>query len=230
MTRSNPTLCSEISSELLISHIGHDFNNLFSIIIGGLSLLRDEIPTEAWNEELQVTYEDILSATRDATTLVDQLNSWAGRQLLNPTTTELNQLLQDLEAVLEYGLCRNLRLDLDLHPQPLPAFIDSEALQQCLVLLMSNARDALPEGGHLEIRSRPGPRIEIQDHGEGMSSETLRRCTEPFFTTRKTSGRQGLGLAVASGFVRASGGQLEIQSEPGTGTQISLALPAPENS
>ncbi len=220
----------EFPVERLIEHIGHDFNNLFSIIIGGLSLLRDEIPADAWNNDLQITYEDILSATRDGTELIEKLNTWAGRQLLVPALTDVNRLLLDLKPVLEYSLGRNLRLVLDLHPEPLPALVDTGALHQCLGHLLSNAREAMPNGGILEISSCPGPCIEIRDQGEGMSQDTLRQCTQPFFTTRKASGKQGLGLAVVTGFARASGGRLEIHSEINSGTRARLVLTTAENS
>ncbi len=229
MTDKIQDLPGEIPAEKLVAHIGHDFNNLFSVIIGGLSLLRDEIPPEAWNEDLQATYEDILSAALDATPLVEQLNTWAGRQLLNPAPTDINQILLDLEPLLKYSLGRNLNLEINLHPHPLPVFVDSDALQQSLVHLLANAREAMPDGGSMEISSVPGPRIEIRDWGEGMSAETLHRCTQPFFTTRKAGGKQGLGLAMVAGFAQASGGQLDISSTPGVGTRVCLLLAASEN-
>ncbi len=226
MNQSSPNPPTEFPNSALVSHLGHDFNNLFSIIIGGLSLMRDEIPEQAWNSELQTTYEDILSATRDATTLIEQLNTWAGHQFLTPTSLDVNQLLKDLEPLLEYTIGQKLDLTLNLHSEPLPAFVDSDALQQCLAHLLTNAREAMPSGGSLELRSSPGPCIEIIDQGQGMSEETLRQCREPFFTTRKSKGKRGFGLAVVDGFTRASGGLMSIESELGSGTHVKLVLPA----
>ena len=225
MNQSSPIPPDDFSNSALISHLGHDFNNLFSIIIGGLSLMRDEIPEHVWNSELQTTYEDILSATRDATTMIEQLNSWAGHQFLTPTPIDVNQLLMDLEPLLEYTIGQKLDLQLNLHPEPLPAFVDSDALQQSLAHLLTNAREAMPNGGSLQLRSSPGPCIEVLDQGQGMSEETLRQCREPFFTTRKSNGKQGMGLAVVDGFTRASGGAMSIESELGTGTHVKLLLP-----
>ncbi len=229
MTDNIQDPASGIPAEKLIEHISHDFNNLFSVIIGGLSLLRDEIPSAAWNEDLQITYEDILSAARDATTLVEQLNTWAGRQLLVPAPADVNQILLNLEPLLKYSLGRELNLKLSLHPDPVLAFVDAEALQQSLLHLLFNAREAMPDGGALEISSAPGPCIEIRDRGEGMSVDTLRQCTQPFFTTRRTDGKQGLGLAIVAGFAKASRAQLDIKSELGVGTKVCLLLVAAEN-
>jgi signal transduction histidine kinase len=225
MDQNNPNPPGDYSNSALISHLGHDFNNLFSIIIGGLSLMRDEIPEHDWNSELQTTYEDILSATRDASTLITQLNAWAGHQFLTPTSIDVNQLLMDLEPLLEYTIGQKLDLRLNLHPDPLPAFVDSDALQQCIAHLLTNAREAMPNGGSLELRSSPGPCIEVLDQGLGMSDETLRQCKQPFFTTGKSNGKQGFGLSVVDGFTRASGGALSIESELGAGTHVKLLLP-----
>ncbi len=220
----NDTLTS-IPVKTLIAHMGHDLNNLFSVIIGGLALMKADIPAQEWNQELQITYEDILCATQEAATRMKQLNTWAGRQPMSPTDSNLNEILSDTAAALHHLKAGPVQLQLDLYPQAVHAVVDPQALNQTLQLLLANGLESMPNGGKLMIRTLPGPCIEIQDEGEGMSSETLRLCTRPFYSTRKTAGHHGLGLAIASGFARASKGYLSIDSEPSTGTRIRLFLP-----
>ena len=205
-----------MSAPLLVRRMGHDFNNLFSIILGGLSLLREEIPASAWGADLDEVYDDVVSATREAADVIAQLTAWAGRQALNPRPTERalpGAITVSLEA-----------------PGPAPiASVDPVRLQHALMELAANARDAMPDGGTLVIalgtNGGGAPSLTVADDGVGMSAEVLARCTEPYFTTRQDAQHRGTGLSVVDGFARASGGQLRITSAPGTGTRVSLTLP-----
>ena len=218
-----------MSAPLLVRRMGHDFNNLFSIILGGLSLLREEIPASAWGADLDEVYDDVVSATREAADVIAQLTAWAGRQALNPRPTDLEQLARDMAPMLERALPGSITVSLEA-PGPAPvASVDPARLQQALMELAANARDAMPDGGTLVIalgtNGGGAPSLTVADDGVGMSAEVLARCTEPYFTTRPDAQHRGTGLSVVDGFARASGGQLRITSAPGTGTRVSLTLP-----
>jgi len=218
-----------MSAPLLVRRMGHDFNNLFSIILGGLSLLREEIPESAWEPDLDEVYDDIVSATREAADVIAQLTAWAGRQALSPQPTDLERLAREVAPMLERALPDSIAVTLECSARAPLANVDPARLQHALMELAANARDAMPGGGRLLIAvgvdDGGAASLSVVDDGEGMSAETLAHCTEPYFTTRPDPSHRGTGLSVIDGFARASGGRLRVASEPGAGTRVSLTLP-----
>jgi signal transduction histidine kinase len=216
-----------VSPTALVRQLGHDFNNLFSIVLGGLSLLREELPDSAWNAETRDVYDDIVSATREAADVIVQLTAWAGRQALEPEDTDLNDLIGDLVPLLERALPDGVTLETELGSGPVLAVVDRFRLQHAVTELVANARDAMAEGGQLRIITsrEPGPTVQVVDTGEGMDEQVLARCTSPYFSTRRNDSRRGMGLSVVDGFARASHGKLSIDTRPGHGTRVRLELP-----
>ncbi len=216
----------------LIGHLGHDFNNLLGVIRGGLSLLREEIPSSAWDPETRAVFEDVVSASQDAAEVVIKLTSWAGLQMLTPRATDLNATVAGIETLLARALPREVKLELDLDSDPVTAWVDPERLGESLLSLVSNSGDAMPHGGVVVISTRRGdaPSIRVRDTGVGMTPETLQHCREPYYSSRADREHKGLGLSVVDGFARRSAGHLEILSTPGEGTEARLVLPSAEAS
>jgi len=211
----------------LVRRMGHDFNNLFSVILGGLSLLREELADTAWNDEVDEIHADVVSAAREAAEVMARLTAWAGRQALEPRRVDLASLVQALAARLAPALPAGVALHAPYAGAPVHAWADPSALEQAVLELAWNARDAIESGGSIGIEAIAGaqPAIRVTDSGAGMSGEVLNACRQPYFTTRQGDGRRGLGLSVVDGFARACGGRLELDSAPGAGTRALLALP-----
>ena len=222
-----------LSATLLVRRMGHDFNHLFSVILGGLGLLREELPASAWNAELDEVYEDITSAAREAADVMAQLTAWAGRQALAPRDTDLGRFVRELAPLLRRALPETITLSVPDPREPVIALVDPARLQGAVMELAANARDALAGGGTLvlaaSLHEETGPCITVSDDGEGMTPAVRARCTEPYFTTCTDGTRRGTGLSVVDGFARASGGRLLIASAPGEGTRIALHLPPSMN-
>jgi two-component system cell cycle sensor histidine kinase/response regulator CckA len=224
----------------LAGGIAHDFNNLLTAILGATEAVaaQEGLSTEAQEELAQIR----ASAERGAT-LVRQLLAFGRQQTLQPRVLAVNDVLSGIAAMLRRLLGSRVRLELALE-QPGPHIrVDPTALDQVLINLAVNARDAMPQGGVLTLRSghitlyQPLPRgpetippgryvmIEVQDTGTGIAPENLPRIFEPFFTTRREQGGTGLGLATVHGIVRQSDGFRGVESEPGTGTRLRVYLP-----
>ena len=218
-----------VDASVLVRRLGHDFNNLFSVVLGGLTLLREELPGSAWTTDTQEVYDDIVSATREAADVVAQLTAWAGRQALSPESTDLNAMARELVPLLERALPDGIEVVLDLHASPVMANVDRGRLQHAITELVANARDAMDGGGRLTITTEPEPwpTIHVADTGDGMDPLVLAQCTAPYFSTRSNGTRRGMGLSVVEGFARASDGGLLLASEPGRGTRISIRLSPP---
>jgi two-component system, cell cycle sensor histidine kinase and response regulator CckA len=216
--------------------IAHDFNNLLTAITGFAELLLDRLDGqgEALNE-----VEEIRKAAERAAALTRQLLTFSRRQTLNPAEVDVNHLIADLEGMMCRLVGQGIDIELGLE-QGLPAiWIDASQLEQILVNLVVNARDAMPEGGRLTITTAragtPGDRpaedapplvsLTVEDSGVGMSPEVKEHVFEPFFTTKPPGKGTGLGLATVYGIVRQSGGEIEVDSEPGRGTRVEIRLP-----
>jgi signal transduction histidine kinase len=227
MTDVPPPEPSDFDATTLVRRMGHDFNNLFSIILGGMSLLREEIPESAWNQGSEEIYADIVSATREAAAVIVQLNAWAARQSIEPRNANVNDVATRAADLLRRALPDSVQLELRLESEPVVAWFDQALLLDAILELAANARAAMPNGGTLTVATcRHNPLgISIIDTGSGMDESTLRRCKQPYFTTRDSATHRGLGLSVIDGFMRASDAQLCIDSNPGEGTCISLQLP-----
>jgi two-component system cell cycle sensor histidine kinase/response regulator CckA len=224
----------------LAGGVAHDFNNLLTAIIGAADAIagREGIDT--------ATHEDVAairaSAGRGAA-LVRQLLAFGRQQALTPSLQDLNAVITDLAAVLRRVLPSSVRLELALEQPGAQVLVDPTALDQVLLNLSVNGRDAMPSGGTLTLRTdrltlrRALPRgtdtippgdyalIEVQDTGRGIAPEVLPHIFEAFFTTRRELGGSGLGLSTVHGIVRQSDGFLAVDSEPGLGTRMRVYLP-----
>ena len=224
----------------LAGGVAHDFNNLLTAILGAADALASEpaLGAEARDDLAQIR----ASAARGGA-LTRQLLAFGRRQTLQPQVLAVNDVLRGMAGLLRRLLGSRVRLELALDQPGLSVRADPMALDQVVLNLAVNARDAMPEGGVLTLHSghmtlhRPlvrGPEtippgryvmIEVQDTGVGIPPDVLAHIFEPFFTTRREQGGTGLGLATVHGIVRQSDGFLGVESTPGTGTRLRVYLP-----
>lgn len=209
--------------------VAHDFNNLLAAITGNLYLLEQE---SSLSERGQRFAARAASAAERGATLTHRLLAFARLQPLTPSAIDVDAFIRDLADLIEYSVGKDVAVTLDLDAGGACAWVDRGQLENALLNLAINARDAMPEGGTLRLISRYEPdgnavSIEVADTGVGMSPETRERVFEPFFTTKGGSG-SGLGLSIVYGFVKQSGGDVQIHSVPGQGTSFLLHLPACE--
>jgi len=211
----------------LTGGVAHDFNNLLAAITGNLYLLEQE---SQLSERGQRFAARASSAAERGATLTRRLLAFARLQPLTPSAVDVDAFIRDLADLIEYSVGDNVTVTLDLDACDACAWVDRGQLENALLNLAINARDAMPEGGTLHLISRydqasDAVSIEVTDDGVGMSPETRDRVFEPFFTTKGGSG-SGLGLSIVYGFVKQSGGDIHITSAPGEGTTFLLHLPA----
>lgn len=222
----------------LTAGLAHDFNNLLQVVNGNLEL----VSAVADNPERVKRYAAAAqSAAERGAKLTRQLLAFARKTRLEPRPLDLATLVGEFSDLIETSV--NGQVDIHLHlSADLPnVVVDPDQLEMALLNIVNNARDAMPDGGPVTIATErrtleeetagdltPGDYVvlSIADQGHGMSAATLERSTEPFFTTKGVGKGTGLGLAMASGFARQSGGRLEIQSAIGDGTTIRLLFPA----
>ncbi|MBV1686914.1 hybrid sensor histidine kinase/response regulator [Novosphingobium sp. G106] len=212
----------------LTGGIAHDFNNLLTVVMGNLDRA---LRHAGGNEAIERSLKNALSATDRAALLTDQLLTFARKQKLNVSTQDINEVVSDVCSMIEHTSGGNISLVSELDARPLPVSVDYNQLQSALLNLAINARDAMPRGGQLEIgtRRRDGQvSIWVADTGAGMDAETLNKATEPFFTTKPLGEGTGLGLSQVYGFVTQAGGTMNIVSEPGKGTIVTLSFPCAE--
>ena len=223
----------------LTGGIAHDFNNILAIILGNVELLQVYLPKDAYIGEI---IETVLRATLHGKDLTGHLLAFSRRRLLNPQPVDVNALVADIVRLLGRTLGATIRITTATSHEAGVAFVDPSALEAAVLNVALNARDAMPDGGTLTIRTstvdvteapttdddpRPGSYalLAIEDTGRGMTSEIVARAFEPFFTT-KTGGRgTGLGLSMVYGFAKQSGGTVTLASEPGRGTTVAMLLP-----
>ena len=217
----------------LAGGLAHDFNNLLATISLTAELARQQTGAEAVDDALQ----HILSATASATALTSQLLVFSRQQDLVPRPVDVDAQVSALSEILDRTLGDDVRLELDLGGVP-PVVFDATQLDQVLLNLALNARDAMPHGGVLSVTTRrlddpssPGRdvvELRVSDTGTGMTPEVRERVFEPFFTTKEPGRGTGLGLAMVYGAVRSAGGLVSVYSEPGIGTAVSVRLPPGE--
>jgi len=210
--------------------IAHDFNNLLTPIVGGLGIVtrRNELDPGA-----RRLIESALSASRRAAKLTGQLLAFSRRQKMQIAPVDLVALFAEIGPLLEQSAGPAIEIRIDVADDARCAATDANQLELALLNLLLNARDAMPQGGLVNISARRRERrrggamvdIEVRDDGEGMPAHVLRRATEPFFTTKGSGSGTGLGLAQVHGIVSQSGGTMTIRSEPGDGTVVTLSLP-----
>ena len=211
----------------LTGGLAHDFNNLLTIITGNLAALRDKLPAHQGFEDY---LDPALSAARRGTELIRRLLTFSRQQPLAPSPVEVGALVHDMTPLLARSLTERITMRLDLPTEKLYALVDPHQLENALLNLAINARDAMPAGGTLTLRTRDEAggdvvRVEVADSGQGMDETVRERVFEPFFTTKAGSGN-GLGLSIVYGFVKQSGGEIAVESAPGAGSVFVLRLPS----
>jgi len=217
----------------LTGGIAHDFNNLLTVIQGSADILtRDELADDRRKRFAKA----IVQAADNAAVLTSQLLAFARRQPLKPEVVDLSQLVAAMTDLLDRTMGERIKIETSLERSTPPVTVDRNQLQSAILNIASNARDAMPDGGTLnirvsEVRSEAGERmatISVSDTGSGMDADTASRIFEPFFTTKKTGQGTGLGLSQVYGFATQSGGEVFVDSEPGHGTTVTLLLPCSE--
>ena len=227
----------------LTGGIAHDFNNLLTVIMGSADLLKVRLKD---NEPMLKLVDMNRGAAERGRDLVGQLLAFARRQTLDPTATDVVALINDAKPLLERAIGEQYSLSIDIEPNLWLAEVDPAKLDSALMNLCINARDACQPGtGRIVVDVRKATLddsyiasqtdglqgefivLSVSDNGCGMSPEVVRRAIEPFYSTKAIEGRTGagLGLSMAYGFVKQSGGSLQIYSEEGTGTTVRLYLP-----
>jgi PAS domain S-box-containing protein len=209
----------------LAGGIAHDFNNLLTAINADAEFLIAALPADS---QERGDAEDILAAAQRAAELTRQLLAFSRRQLLRLRVVDANTVVRGVEKLLRRVIGEDVRVVITLDPAVGRIRVDPGQLEQVLVNLAVNARDAMPEGGTLTISTHAAPhaaRLTVSDTGHGMDDATRRRAFEPFFTTKGVDRGTGLGLATVHGVVVQSGGTIEIESEPNAGTQVHVVFP-----
>jgi PAS domain S-box-containing protein len=210
----------------LAGGVAHDFNNLLSVILTCVGFALRELPQE---NPVRADVEEIRGAAERAAALTRQLLMFSRREIVSPQVVDVGALVSDLESLLNRALPERVALRISCGPDLVPVLIDPAQLEQVLVNLVVNARDALPDGGTLSIAvsgAAGGVRITVADDGVGMPPEVLERAFEPFFTTKEEGQGTGLGLASVHGAITDAGGTVDISSEVGRGTVVRIFLPA----
>jgi two-component system, NtrC family, sensor kinase len=222
----------------LTGGVAHDFNNLLTVLQGCL----ESLSGKQQSNQLQERVDMALRTVERGEKLTGQLLAFARRQPLRIAMVDLNDRLRRMTELLARTVGRDIAIDTDLAADLWPVAVDATQLELAVINLAINARDAMPGGGVLRIRTfntthpvEPGlvgdfAGLEISDNGTGMSSEVIARAFEPFFTTKGPGKGTGLGLSMVYGFARQSGGSAVIRSEIGRGTTVILFLPrSPES-
>ena len=210
----------------LTGGVAHDFNNLLAAITGNLYLLEQD---GSLSEAGQRFATRARSAAERGATLTRRLLAFARLQPLTPSAVDVDAFIRDLADLIEYSVGQSVTVELDLNAADACAWVDRGQLENALLNLSINARDAMPDGGTLRLVSRfdsvaDAVSLEVTDNGLGMNQEVRERVFEPFFTTKAGSG-SGLGLSIVYGFIKQSGGDIELKTEPGKGTSFIMHLP-----
>ncbi len=219
----------------LAGGIAHDFNNLLGVILNYSALLTRRATDPTTTADLG----EIRAAAERGAALTRQLLTFARRDVANPAPVDVNEVVQSVVGMLERTLGEGIELRLQPAPVPLIAIVDRQQLEQIVMNLAINSRDAMPGGGRITIATErldhePDIALRVTDTGEGMPPEVVARAFEPFFTTKPHGKGTGLGLATVYGIVRQNDGEVKIDSTVGIGTTVYIGLrsaedPAPRN-
>ena len=227
----------------LAGGVAHDFNNLLQVINGYTLLALEDLPAE---HEVTESLQEVSRAGERAARLVEQLLAFSRRQIMQPQNLDLNTVVEDLSSMLRRLIGEHIELQVQQTPELWQIHADRGMLEQVLMNLVLNARDAMPDGGELVIRTdnaeldaaiareqtwaREGRyvRLSVQDSGQGMSQSVLDRMFEPFFTTKETGRGTGLGLATVYGIVSQHGGLIHVESTVAKGSRFNIYLPVAE--
>ncbi len=223
----------------LTGGLAHDFNNLLTVIIGNLELLEGKVGDERGLKRLA----EAIDAARKGAGLTRQMLAFARKQELEPRDVKINELVSGIAPLIARSIGEQVQLKADLMAGEPLAVIDPSQLESAILNLAINARDAMPQGGHLTIETQPVyldqayaaahedvaaghyVMVAVSDTGIGMSPELLEKVFQPFFTTKEQGKGSGLGLAMVWGFIKQSGGHINVYSEVGHGTAIKMYLP-----
>jgi PAS domain S-box-containing protein len=224
----------------LTGGVAHDFNNMLTVILGNAELLQEALERDVAQRELA---QMIVGAANSAAELTKRLLAFARKQALNPMAVDGNRLIADMYPLLRRTLPANLEIELAAESDLWQALVDPAQLENAVLNLCINARDAMLGGGRLRIETRNVELddgyaagqvdvksgqyvlIAVTDTGCGIAPDVLRRVFEPFFTTKDKGKGTGLGLAMVYGFIKQSDGHISIRSEPGHGTTVRMYLP-----
>jgi two-component system, cell cycle sensor histidine kinase and response regulator CckA len=224
----------------LAGGVAHDFNNLLSVILSYASMLGGDL---AQGDPMREDLEEIRAAGERAAALTRQLLAFSRQQILSPKTLNLNEVVSGMERMLRRLIGGHIEFSVSVSPSLGKVTVDPSQIEQVIMNLAVNARDAMPRGGRLTFETAnvdledralaedlgvtlgPYVALTISDTGVGMDDATKRRMFEPFFTTKERGKGTGLGLATVFGIVKQSGGGLAVQSEPGMGTVFKIYLP-----
>ncbi|MFW6087836.1 MAG: ATP-binding protein, partial [Myxococcota bacterium] len=221
----------------LAGGVAHDFNNLLTVMLNAATSLERTLPE---SPKASPHVADIRHAAQRATDLTRQLLAFSRRQVMRPAVVQLNDVVEGLRGFLQRSLGSPFSLDLALEADLPRVRVDPAQVEQVLMNLTINARDAMPRGGRITIATATARvtgqdastvpagawvALRVVDEGEGMDEETRTRAFEPFFTTKSTDEGTGLGLATVYGIVTQSGGHVTLESEPGRGTEVTAFLP-----
>jgi len=227
----------------LAGGIAHDFNNILNVIIGYGSLIMNAIGED---KRVKEQMNEVLAAADRATVLTRRLLAFSRMQALDVKPININVLVLDLQKMLKRMISESIEIDLELAERPLIVLADASQIEQVLMNLAVNAKDAMPEGGRLAISTRlrelddeyiaaygygkagTYALITVADTGHGIDAETQKRIFEPFFTTKGIGEGTGLGLAITYGIVKQHGGFIKVYSESGHGTVFRIYLPLSE--
>jgi signal transduction histidine kinase len=208
----------------LAGGLAHDLNNLLTVIMNYSRFVAGELDDPA----LRADVEEIDRASQQAADLVHRLLVFARQEVVHPQALDLNEVVASLAGPLRRTLGGAITLDLDLGDDLDRVLLDPGQLEELVVSLALNARDALPEGGRVVLRTgREGDRVwlAVEDDGVGMAPDVAGRAFEPFFTTKPPGGGSGLGLATVYGVVTGAGGRIDLRSEVDEGTTVRIDLP-----
>ncbi|MDQ2989360.1 MAG: PAS domain-containing protein, partial [Pseudomonadota bacterium] len=222
----------------LTGGLAHDLNNLLTVIIGTLAALQEHPPDAA---EVRQLVEPALQSARRGAQLIKRLLTFTRQHPLEPVSVDIGRMIGDVTGVTRSSLPDAIAVSVSCPDAPIHCMVDPAQLESALINFIMNARDAMPEGGHLRIYAEaveltadaavfgvpPGAyaMINVVDTGCGMDAATLARAYEPFFTTKRFGQGSGLGLSMAYGLVTQSGGGICLHSAPGQGTTVRLVLP-----
>lgn len=224
----------------LAGGVAHDFNNILTAIIGFGTLLQRSLKND---NPFRIYVDQILIASDRATTLVKRLLAFGRKQVINPKPASLNEVIKSIEKLLARLISEDIDFRIELAAEPLVCKVDTGQIDQILINLVTNARDAMPGGGVLSIRTEsdyldydffgpiekgnPGRYgiITVTDSGMGMDEETRERIFDPFFTTKEVGKGTGLGLSMVYGIVKQHEGFITVDSSPGEGTSFRIYLP-----
>ncbi len=218
----------------LAGGIAHDFNNLLSVILGFADVLERRLPNEP---RLRGPAGQIRMAAERAALLTRQLLGFSRNEVPQPQVLELNRVVSGVHQMLERVIGEDVELRLRLGDGFGPVFADPGQVEQVVMNLAVNARDAMPRGGVLDLETaparlldgggveRPAVRFTVTDTGTGIAPEVMARLFEPFFTTKGAAKGTGLGLPTVQGIVKHLGGRLDVETEPGKGTAFHVIVP-----